>query len=712
MKIKYVAQVDERDCGVAALAMILASFGSRVSLAHLRNLAKTDSEGTTALGLVTAANKLQVKTKVIKTDKSFFGEDCQVPFIAHVVKNKELLHYYTVFKIKRNRILIGDPDPIIGKKWMKLEDFLNEWTGIVLVFNTLPTYKPMIEKKESLFNFLPSLLKNKSLILGTVLFSFVAMAIDVGGSYYFQLLIDYFIPERMTERLTIVSVALLSAYSIQQVLSFFKGMFLVILGQKMTSDVILNYIKHVLNLPMSFFSTRRTGEIVSRFSDANKIVDALASTIISIFLDVWVVCLLGIVLVIQSWQLFSMTLASLPFYAVIIICFVKFFEKYNQETMQSNAVLNSSIIESINGIETIKSLTIEKERYLKIEEEFKKYLKKSLIYFKLDFFQQSLKNVLRLILSVSILWIGSLLVIRGQLTIGQLIAYNALLIYFTDPLQNIINLQTKIQSAKVANNRLNEVYLVKSERDQNESVVKMSNKNIDLVGVSYRYGFGKNVLDNINLHIDFGQKIAVVGMSGSGKSTLVKLIINFYQPTSGTVKIGPYSVDTLDRKVVRHTINYLPQEPHLFEGTILDNLRLGNKEGTSFVDIKRACEVAEIDRDIEKMPMKYDTKLSENEINLSGGQKQRLTIARALLSGADILILDEATSSLDLITEKRIIDKLIQMENKTVIFVAHRLGLAKKVDKVVMLEDGKLIGNGKHQDLLKTNEKYLKLFND
>lgn len=688
-------------------------YGSgRLSLAHLRQLAKTDAEGTTALGLIKAAEKLGFTTQAIQTDESLFNQrNVQYPFIAHVLKNGKLLHYYTVFKFTRNKILIGDPDPTVRKRWMKKEDFFKEWTGIALFFVPGLDYQPTIEKKESLFSFIPMLLKQRQIIVRIILASIMIMIIDILGSYYFQILIDTYIPNRLVNDLTIISLGLLIAYGIQQILTFVQNFLLVILGQRMTIDLVLGYLRHVFELPMSFFATRRTGEIISRFNDANKIIDALASIIISLFLDIWIVVLLGIVLAIQSWKLFLITLISLPAYVVVIFSFIKLFQNYNQKTMQSNSILNSSIIESISGIETIKSLNCEGSSYQKIDHEFVDYLKNSFIYSKLEFLQQTLKNSIRLILNVFILWFGARLVIQNKMSLGQLITYNTLLSYFINPLQNIINLQTKFQSARVANNRLNEVYLVKTEFNHNSKLSTPEIKDITFNNVGYRYGFGRDILRQINLQINFGDKIAIVGMSGSGKSTLVKLLVNFYQPTIGNIYIGSEDIQRIDKKSLRQKVNYLPQEPYLFSGTILENLQLGNRAGVTFDDIREACASAEIEHDIEKMPLQYKTELSENGGSLSGGQRQRLTIARSLLTDADILIFDESTSNLDAITEKRIVDKLISLPNKTVIFVAHRLELAKRANKVVVLDDGKLVEYGTHEKLLENHSYYFELVN-
>ncbi|MGM9885371.1 peptide cleavage/export ABC transporter [Streptococcus hyointestinalis] len=706
----YVAQMDMRDCGVAALASIAKHYGSDFSLAHLRELAKTTKEGTTALGIVEAAKKMGFETKAIKANMELFDmTDIPYPFIVHVNKEGKLQHFYVVYKAKKDYLIIGDPDSSVKVTKMSKERFKQEWTGVAIFLAPAPSYKPHKDKKNGLFSFLPLILKQKTLITYIVLASLLVTLVNIVGSYYLQGILDEYIPNNMKSTLGIISLGLVITYILQQLMAFSQSYLLTVLSQRLTIDVILSYIRHIFTLPMSFFATRRTGEIISRFTDANSIIDALASTILSLFLDVSIVFIVGSVLVLQNIQLFLLTLVALPIYTVIIFAFLKPFEKMNHDVMQSNAMVSSAIIEDINGIETIKSLTSEELRYQKIDSEFVDYLDKSFKLSKYENVQTSLKHGAQLILNVAILWFGARLVMDNKISIGQLITYNTLLSYFTNPIENIINLQTKLQSAKVANKRLNEVYLVASEFEGTTSMTSNLSGDITFHDVSYRYGFGSYTLSDLNLTIKQGEKVSLVGISGSGKTTLAKMIVNFYEPNQGNIRLGNMDLKMIDKKQLRQYINYLPQQSYIFSGSILDNLTLGASPDITQEDIIMACQIAEIRADIEAMPLGYQTELSDGA-GLSGGQKQRLALARALLTQAPILILDEATSGLDVLTEKKVINNLMQLTDKTIIFVAHRLSIAKQVDRVLVLDKGKLIEEGSHQELINKQGFYYHLF--
>lgn len=709
-KYSYVPQIDMRDCGVAALSSIIQHYGSYYSIAYLRQLAQTNMEGTTAFGIIAAAEKIGFETQAVQADMSLFKmENIPFPFIVHVNKQQKIPHYYVVYGIYQNKIIIGDPDPSVKITKLSQEIFASEWTGTAIFIEPKTDYQIHKEKKHGLIDFVPKFCSHTKIINKIILLSILITIISILSSYYLQEVLDSYIPKKMYSTLNLITLGLVVSYIIQQILFYFKTYLLEKLNLQLTSQLFLDYLKHIFDLPLSFFSTRRTGEIISRFTDATTIIDALASTILSIFLDVTVIVAVGGVMLTQNPLLFFITLGVVPIYGLVILIFIPIFNQMNNEVMHENAKLNSFLIEDINGIESIKSLSGEDIRFQHLNKMFTKYLTKSLKMSRFEAIQQALRQVVQALLSLLILWIGSKLVITKELSVGQLITYNSLLIYFITPLESIINLQTKLQAAKVANNRLNEVFLVESEHKAiiNSKLQNKSSGDIRIHNLTYQYGFNSPTLDNINFTISPGEKVCFIGESGSGKTTLAKLIVRFFEPTAGEILISGENIANIDKRELRKYINYLPQQPYIFSGSVIDNLTLGLKNITE-EQIISACQTAEILTDILKMPLQFQTELTDGSI-LSGGQKQRLALARALLTDSNMMILDESTSSLDVLTEQKIINNLLQLTDKTIIFIAHRLTIAAQSDRIFVFKNGEIIENGYHHNLIKENGYYSQL---
>ncbi|MBO1135734.1 peptide cleavage/export ABC transporter [Enterococcus faecalis] len=701
---KIIYQQDENDCGVACVAMILKHYKSEVPIHKLRELSGTDLEGTSAFGLKKTLEKIEFDVSVIQVDNDVWKEkDLPLPLIAHVISDNKYMHYVVVYGVKGDTLLIADPNPIKGKVKKTIEEFSKEWTGVLLLPTPKKSYIPSKEKVASLSSFFPLIWNQKGIVFHVILASLFITLFGIGSSYYFQGILDYFIPNQAQSTLNIVSIGLIVVYLFRVLFEYSRSYLLVILGQRMSIAIMLQYFKHVLTLPMNFFTTRKSGEIISRFLDANKIIDALASATLSVFLDIGMVLLVGITLAIQNGTLFLITLISLPFYLVTILAFVKSYEKANQEEMSAGAALNSSIIESLKGIETIKAYSGEEKVYDRVDREFIQLMKKSFRTITLDNVQQGIKHAIQLINSALILWLGSFYVMEGTISFGQLITYNALLVFFTDPLQNIINLQVKMQTAQVANKRLNEIFAIEPEQAITSSEYEISNKifqqEIALENVSFSYNMKAPILKNISCTIAPKSKVALVGVSGSGKSTLAKLLVNFYAPSEGRICYGKINHLDIPFQQLREHITYVPQESFFFSGTIVENLTFGLQKTPSFERIIEVCEAVQLTAFIEQQPLRYDMVLEEGGTNLSGGQRQRLAIARALLKDADILILDEATSGLDTLLEHDILEYLLKLEDKTLLFIAHHLPIAKACEQILVLHDGNLVEQGTHEEL-------------
>lgn len=711
---KYVCikQHDERDCGVACLATISKQYGLKVPLSKLREVAGTDKQGTNVLGLLKAAEEIGFTAKAVKGDTTAFFQDFPLPAIAHCLIDNQLLHYIVIHKITEKQVIIADP----AKGIMKYtpEEFFKIWTGILVLLAPTTNFKKGDETQGLFSRFWHLLKPQKGLFFQIFIGSILYTLLGIAGAFYFQFLIDEILVFNLEKSLHIISLGMLILYTFQILLDAFRNYLLLHISQKLDISLILSYYNHVLKLPMGFFGTRKVGEIVSRLMDASKVREALSGATLTIVLDSIMVVVGAAILYVQSAFLFGITLVIVPIYILIVWAFKKAYEAINRKEMEENAQLTSYLVESLNGIETLKAYNAEKAANIELEKRFIKFLKSIFKHGLIDNYQNSLKNYLGLASGTVILWVGSYQVLKGEMTAGQLIAFNALLAYFLSPLQNLVNLQPMLQSAVVASQRLGEILDLETEEEKHKGK-KMTPQHlkgdIHIRDLDFRYGTRSLILNNINLSIKQGEKVAFVGESGSGKTTLAKLLLNFYQPEKGEILIDGNNIQDIDFHQLREKVAYVSQESFFFSGTIEENLMLGTGDETSLEDIVEAAKMAKAHDFINTLPLRYNTLLEENASNLSGGQRQRLSIARAILKKPDILILDEATSNLDSVTEKAISEMIDEYcQGITTILIAHRLSTIKKCDKICVLEKGKIIEAGTHEQLLQNRARYYELW--
>ncbi len=571
------------------------------------------------------------------------------------------------------------------------------------------------ENKGVLSRFFSLMIPQKRLLINIFLSSLMITIFGILASFYFRFIMDDIVPNSTRKTLIALSVGVIVLYIFKTILEAFRYHLMLYLGQKLDIPLILGYYEHVLGLPMNFFGTRKVGEIVSRFTDASKIRDAISSATLTIMIDSLMAIVGGAVLFTQNHTLFFIAVIVVILYGAIVLAFNKPVKKINEKQMENNAQVTSYLVETLNGIETIKAFHAEDKAQAKTDRLFVKLLRSVFKGGMINNAQQSLTGIVSTIGGTVILWVGVVNVLNGNMTLGSLITFNALLAYFLDPVKNLINLQPTMQTAIVAAERLAEILDLELEKVQDEKrklAPASLNLTIRIENLDFRYGTRRLVLENINMTINAGEKIALVGESGSGKTTLSKLLMNFYPWEKGEIFIGDYNLKDINLEALRNRIAYISQDIFLFSGTIRENLELGNEDAT-MEDIIEACRLSKADEFINNMPLRYETMLEENGANLSGGQKQRLAIARALLKKPDILIMDEATSNLDSITEKAI-EKTINSlsRNITTIIIAHRLSTIMRCDKIFVMEQGKFIEQGTHSELIARKGRYYDLWKD
>lgn len=724
-KIKFIKQTDPKDCGPVCMAMISDYYGFSVSVARLREYGGTDLQGTNIAGLMKIAEKLGFNARGVRAEEPSALCDVPTPAIAHVVTKDGFAHFVIVEKVNKDTVVLVDPAR--GRKKEKLVDFFKSWTGILVLIEKNKYFK----RGDESVKFIPllfSILKpNKRLIISIFIASLFLNLFGFSSTFYFKFLVDNIVPNQLITSLHTISLGVLIMYILQNILLFVRSHLILYFGMRTDISLMLGYYKHVLNLPVNFFETRKIGEVLSRFMDAGKIREAIASALVTALIDIVMIIIGSIILYIQNASLFLITLLAIPLYGSLAFIFSRPYNRYNEEQMEASAKLNSYLVESINGIQTIRAYQAEDEIFIKAESYFIKLMKK---IFKLGIYmnlQTAIKGFLDLSISLVILWFGSKYVIDGVMTLGDLLTFNALVIYFLGPIERFIELQPKVQSAIIATKRLGEILELKSENESqvgsNRYECSIPNYPLfesctEIKEVSFKYGSRGNVLENINLKIYPGQHIAFVGESGSGKSTLAKLLVRFYQPDEGFIKVDKYKIEELKDYYLRSRVSYVTQSSFFFSGTILENLLYGIDYVENMEEVVEACKCAEIHHFIDNLPQKYETILEENGKNLSGGQLQRLSIAKALLKKPSILILDEATSALDSTTEQKIINKLKTIDFKTgfksdkptIIMIAHRLSTIKHADQIFVLKDKKIVESGKHKELIEKEREYYELW--
>ena len=705
-----IKQRDITDCGATCLASIAAFHNLNLPVARIRQFASTDKKGTNVLGIIEAANKIGFDAKGVRGEfVSLFK--IPKPSIAHIIVNEKLQHYVVIYKTTPKYIEVMNPADGAMQKYTH-EEFKNVWMGILILLIPNQNFEAGNSKVSISSRFLSLIAPHKSIMLQALFGAFVYTIIGLSTSIYIQKIVDYVLIDGNRNLLNLMSLVMIGLLVAQVFIGASKSVFTLRTGQMIDAQLILGYYKHLLKLPQQFFDTMRVGEIISRINDAVKIRAFINDVVINLAVNIFIIILAFALMFTYYWKLALVILLIVPFYTIIYFITNRLNKKVERKLMENSAELESQLVESLNSINTIKSFGIESQTNFKTETRFVTLLRTVYHSGINSLFTSNSSEFFSRLFTIILLWVGAGFVLDNQITPGELLSFYALIAYFTGPVSSLIGMNKVIQSAVIAADRLFEIMDLEREKDENK--VKLSP---DMIGdisfkdVHFRYGSRVTVFQQLNLTIPKGKVTAIVGVSGSGKSTLMAMLQNLYPIQSGNITIGNYDLKYIENDSLRSAVGVVPQKIDLFAGNVVENIAVGDPEP----DMKRIimiCTSIGIIDFIEKLPNNFSTYLGENGATLSGGQKQRIAIARALYKNPEILILDEATSSLDSASEQYVqkMIEILRQHNKTIIIIAHRLSTVFNADKIVILDKGLVAEEGQHDELISNRNHYYNLW--
>lgn len=706
-----IKQHDIKDCGAACLASIGNHFKVNLPIARIRQYANTDKRGTNVLGITEAAEKMGFTAKGVKGGLDALDK-IPLPAIAHIITKEQYQHYLVIYKVEKSAITVMDPG--FGKmETYTFEEFQKIWTGVLILFAPNEDFKTLDEKTSPLKRFWNLIQPHKTILIqaliGAILFTVLGLAMSI----YIQKITDYVLVDGNRNLLNLLSLSMIAIILLQAYIGSKKSIFVMKTGQLIDAKLILGYYKHLLHLPQRFFDTMQIGEITSRINDAVKIRSFINETAIEMIVNIFIVVFSFALMFTYYWKLALVIILVIPLYVFVYFLLNKFNKKVERNIMENAAELQTQLVESITHVRTVKEFGIEEFSNLKTENKFVKLL---FITYKSGLngiFATTSTQFLASIFTVILMWIGSGYVIDRAITPGELFSFYALIGYFTSPVASLINMNKTTQNALIAADRLFEI--MDLEREETENKIELTKENlgdIEFENVSFRYGSRIEVFKNFNAVFKKNQTTAIVGESGSGKTTLISLLQNLYPIKEGKINIGDFDLKHVHYKSLRKIIGVIPQQLNLFSGNIIENIALGE----SFPNIQRILELSKqlrIHEFVEKLPNGFETQIGENGAMLSGGQKQRIAIARALYKNPEILLMDEATASLDTNSEqivKEVIDNF-KSQGKTIIVIAHRLSTIANADSILVMKNGLIVESGNHFDLLEQKTEYYNLWN-
>ncbi|QND62385.1 peptidase domain-containing ABC transporter (plasmid) [Mesorhizobium sp. AR07] len=708
-KIINFKQRDITDCGAASLASVAAFYGHKLPLSRIRQYASTDRSGTTVLGLMEAARKLGFIAKGVKGGFDSLYK-IPKPAIAHVIV-KDVLHHFVVIQAVDAR-WVTVMDPAYGEvRKLSHEEFKTQWTGVLVLLVPADAFKPRDETTSPLARFARLLAPHRAVMAQALVGALVTTILGLSTAIYVQKIVDHVITAGNRNLLNLMSVAMLLILVVQVLINLLRNRLVLQTGQKIDVQLILGYYNHILSLPQNFFDSMRLGEIISRMNDAVKIRNFLNDVSINMFVDALMILSSLGMMFIYSWKIALVVAVSIPLYLSVYWIINRLNRKRQRAIMENAADLEAQLVESLGTVSTIKTSGLESFASLKVEARFIKMLHSVYSSGLISIFGDSASTFLAALFTIVLMWFGTSLTLDQSITPGELLSCYTLLGYVTRPVDSLIQTNRIVQDALIAADRLFDIFDLEPASGGGIDATKSDIGDIHLEKVTFRYGSQIELFQDLSVTFRRGEMTAVVGESGSGKSTLAALLQNVYQLEGGHIRIGRFALQDLSTVSLRKVVAAVPQSIDVFSGSVIENIALGEFE-PDIEKIIRICDQIGLRESIERWPGGFHANLGENGLRLSGGERQRLALARALYRDPEILILDEATSSLDSLAEAFVLKLVEELRRagKTIIVISHRLSTICGADKIVVLDKGRVVAEGTHADLLTAEGAYARLW--
>lgn len=707
-RFAWVQQAEEMDCGAASLAMICKHYGIQITLGKLRELANVTTQGATLDSLARAGEALGFTARGVQcTFEALRG--FELPFIGHW----EGYHYVVVYGISNDQVWVADP--ALGFRKMSVEEFERGWSGTCLLFTAAPELGQAVGTRSPWVRFIGYLKPYKKILVHLFLATFVIQVLGVIPPLIIQNILDGVIVHENVSLLHLLIGGLIISSVFSQLMSTIRAYLANFMVRNMDFAMMSQFFRHTLSLPFSFFAKRKTGDIFARFQENHTIRAFLTESTVTTALNLLMIFIYFTIMFLYNVKMTLVLIAFvIPIMTLTAIATPRI-KRYAREAFAASTEAKSFLMEALGGVETIKGMGIERTVRLKWE---RKYANSLEVQYRAQAFNIAVSfgsQMLNAATTIAILWVGATMVLAHEMTIGQLMAFNAFMGSVLGPLMGLIGLWGLLNDAGVAMERLGDVLDMPPEEKPEDLPSRVMlpdlQAEISLQNVYFRYTEADTsyVLENISFDVKPGELIAIVGRSGSGKTTLAKLLVGFYTPTEGKMLVDGYDLNVVDKTSYRAQIGYVMQSNLLFSGTIAENIASGD-EAPERRRIEEVAKMADAHAFIAKMPLGYEQIVGERGVGLSGGQIQRLCIARALYHDPRLLVFDEATSALDTQSESNILSNMQDiLKGRTAVIIAHRLSTIMRADKILVLYEGAIAEQGRHDELIARRGMYYQL---